>query len=930
MFKKKRSLFLILTFLIITLIGTSVFAVEIPDSLKIKKVSGRENKINELMKKDYIIGYGDGDFGFDKKIKRSEITKLIVYANGDREKSEDFQNSTPLYNDVKSTYWANGVINAGSKSPGVLNGQYIVRGYPDGSFRPENNVTYAELSKMLVSLVDLDLTKEESLNADKNWPNSWIGMAASLNIFEDIELNDVNAQTTRDDAFVMFYNALFKYEEKIEKSTKRKSKGGSSLDDKDKINDVVVNFETNGGSKIASQKIEKGKKATKPAAPTKENYKFEGWYKDSKLTEKYDFNNKVDKDITLYAKWTENEKVTVSFNSNGGSEVDSQSIYINTKATEPAAPTKIGNEFIHWYYKGAFGIEIKYDFNKPVDKDITLYAKWQETVNILDQKENFSFNNIYVTDYEKDKNINGVMQTIRLYLDKDIKFQDSLDSIKKDDYIKIVNEKGEVRYLKGKDRNKNHEKIKYQNSKINVNEDNYNNKIKSIVSIDIPIKDEIKEGERIEEIVLDGKKIMGNVEPIKKKEKIEVEKAVVFKEGQSDKTLEILFSKPISNELVKSFNEYNKRTNMRFSISGKSNTVGRPIIAVDLNEYLNRNVYFNFVTKLEYSPITLYNDKLVVKGLYEPYQYLDQLPTGEITDIDFGHLSLVGTMDFINKTGTITDGYLMVQGDKKTKDDISFSNVLINDKNIDGGDFKESEKIDNFKIETRGLNKDNYKNFLEYLEINILDENNDKVITVNKDNLVFENGELVLKDEFTLPSKEGKYTLEILMDENDKFTSIGYKANFAISKSGEIVINDILVNGKSLNGGEFVINTPIEKIEINATGIDESNIDIFKNNLEYMMIYKPGIDNTFKVEELIYDISTEKIKVILSQNPICATVAKDCTLNISLKNNDELNMKDKNFKFTTIDNTKDKFKSEEISNELKDILDSDLNIDTTE
>ncbi len=74
------------------------------------------------------------------------------------------------------------------------------------------------------------------------------------------------------------------------------------------VSSPVVKFETNGGSKINSQTVKKGNLATKPDAPTKEGYIFEGWYTDKGLTKVYDFAEKVTKSFTLYAKWTEIEK----------------------------------------------------------------------------------------------------------------------------------------------------------------------------------------------------------------------------------------------------------------------------------------------------------------------------------------------------------------------------------------------------------------------------------------------------------------------------------------------------------------------------------------------------------------------------------------------------------------------------------------------
>ncbi|WP_042475472.1 putative Ig domain-containing protein [Bacillus ndiopicus] len=70
-----------------------------------------------------------------------------------------------------------------------------------------------------------------------------------------------------------------------------------------------ITFETNGGSAISIQNLEKNKNIIKPENPKREGYLFDGWYKDSEYKVKWDF----DKDVittstTLYAKWIEISK----------------------------------------------------------------------------------------------------------------------------------------------------------------------------------------------------------------------------------------------------------------------------------------------------------------------------------------------------------------------------------------------------------------------------------------------------------------------------------------------------------------------------------------------------------------------------------------------------------------------------------------------
>ena len=65
----------------------------------------------------------------------------------------------------------------------------------------------------------------------------------------------------------------------------------------------TVTFDSNGGSKVASQTVKEGEKVAKPANPTLSGYTFEGWFVDKALKTAYDFNTPVTSDITLYASW---------------------------------------------------------------------------------------------------------------------------------------------------------------------------------------------------------------------------------------------------------------------------------------------------------------------------------------------------------------------------------------------------------------------------------------------------------------------------------------------------------------------------------------------------------------------------------------------------------------------------------------------------
>jgi uncharacterized repeat protein (TIGR02543 family) len=65
----------------------------------------------------------------------------------------------------------------------------------------------------------------------------------------------------------------------------------------------LVQFDSNGGSHIPSQRLDPGGTATEPPPPVKPGFTFGGWYRDRNLTVPFDFSSPVTVGITLYAKW---------------------------------------------------------------------------------------------------------------------------------------------------------------------------------------------------------------------------------------------------------------------------------------------------------------------------------------------------------------------------------------------------------------------------------------------------------------------------------------------------------------------------------------------------------------------------------------------------------------------------------------------------
>lgn len=134
----------------------------------------------------------------------------------------------------------------------------------------------------------------------------------------------------------------------------------------------TVTFEANGGSEMDSVIVVDGHTVKRPTQPTKDGYIFNGWYADEELTQAYDFNTAVTADVTLYAQWL--EKVTVTFETNGGSAVEAVELTKGSTVEKPADPTRSGYTFDGWF--GDEELTEAYYFESLVEENITLYAKW--------------------------------------------------------------------------------------------------------------------------------------------------------------------------------------------------------------------------------------------------------------------------------------------------------------------------------------------------------------------------------------------------------------------------------------------------------------------------------------------------------------------------------------------------------------------------
>ncbi|OKZ81967.1 MAG: hypothetical protein BHV98_02110 [Clostridium sp. CAG:217_53_7] len=148
-------------------------------------------------------------------------------------------------------------------------------------------------------------------------------------------------------------------------------------------NTYTITFDTAGGSEITPITQDYGTVITAPEAPTREGYTFIGWDKEIPTT-------MPTENMTVTAQWEINQ-YTITFDTNGGSEIAPITQDYGTAITVPADPTREGYTFMGWDQEipttmPAENITLKArwkDIEKPTGEIVIGTNKWREFLNTL-------------------------------------------------------------------------------------------------------------------------------------------------------------------------------------------------------------------------------------------------------------------------------------------------------------------------------------------------------------------------------------------------------------------------------------------------------------------------------------------------------------------------------------------------------------------
>lgn len=143
----------------------------------------------------YVQGDKKGDLMLDKNLTRAQFTALLARLDGKDDVAKAMKTLGTKFTDVTEAHWAIGYINFAA-------GKAWVNGYPDGTFGPEREVTYAEIATVLVRYLGVD-------TMGFSYPVDYVAKAYEMGLMKGLpEIENHKQAATRKDMFQMLYNTI--------------------------------------------------------------------------------------------------------------------------------------------------------------------------------------------------------------------------------------------------------------------------------------------------------------------------------------------------------------------------------------------------------------------------------------------------------------------------------------------------------------------------------------------------------------------------------------------------------------------------------------------------------------------------------------------------------------------------------------------------
>ncbi len=155
-----------------------------------------EESVGKLSALGVLAGYPDGTYKPDQNITRAEFAKIATYILG-LQSAADLSKGQTNFKDVNASHWASGYVNMAAEKG-------MIKGYPDGTFKPENNVTYAEAITILVRALGMGPVVE----GKGTWPANYLSKASEAGITSDVATIAGNDKAIRGTIAQLAWNTL--------------------------------------------------------------------------------------------------------------------------------------------------------------------------------------------------------------------------------------------------------------------------------------------------------------------------------------------------------------------------------------------------------------------------------------------------------------------------------------------------------------------------------------------------------------------------------------------------------------------------------------------------------------------------------------------------------------------------------------------------
>ena len=329
--------------------------------LPVQAYSQGNEKVDALIQKGWVVGRDNGDYALEDTVTRAEFTRMVVLLENKNFKVRRVESS---FLDVKKDAWFAPYIEEAARK------QWIV-GDGDGKFRPNDEITYAEVFAILTRLEDRAIQK------GKPWFENYVAYAEKWGYTRGIRMRDYRDKALRRHVFDGIYNVL-ESREKTEKSHENKTyptltfefekteKTSEKLEIPKANEEKIHKIKLIDGDKIREINAPHGKTIAKPDVENREGYIFVGWFNGE---EAFDFETPITSDLSLTVKFKP-KTYTVKFTD--GEAVNESKVTHGNTVTKPEDPVKEGYQFIGWVDG-----EKAFSFDEPITADVNLVAKFE-------------------------------------------------------------------------------------------------------------------------------------------------------------------------------------------------------------------------------------------------------------------------------------------------------------------------------------------------------------------------------------------------------------------------------------------------------------------------------------------------------------------------------------------------------------------------